>query len=408
MNIFTGNFQRVNCAWKQARAIILLVICILFALPVLSFSQSQYEQEQKKELEKLFTERAYDCNDIYKNCTRLIADYYAKGDLDSVRVVVNYWQSTCYGAASLVRFQTLFWMQSETAPLVMAPNILLRSLRYYKWYYAYGDRERREYRDSHQERFDKLVDSLATNALKKAEPHSLEHHIARIYCGEPDSLYHFLQVEPGANTPLGQEYRRFADSVRYAPEEYFGLSSGAWVPVGKRELLGVKPLLSFFTGHRWNRYLIELYMGIAFLQSKSPYVVKAGDSLIETEDFNCGMFGFELGRELLRTQHHEFDAMVGAGAQVVNAIYVDDEKYKDGKQYWSALGTVGVRYRLYPVKYNSTFIYFQPMLEFSTINTEGGTDLSGAAITFRLGVSFRGFYSTKEKQQVLREMEYEY
>lgn len=371
------------------------------------FSQVAQDSVERKEIEQLFSKRSFNCDDIYENCGQLVTDYYERGKLDSVAYVVDYWQSQCYGAPALVRLQVLLALQSGFMPADLYASTLFRAIRYYKWYYRYGDEDSRKYRASHESAFDTLIDKLAASALEKTAPQSVEHQIVCAMTGAPDSLYHLLQ-RPGSTSGLSEAYRARADSVRYSSEEYFGLFSGTWMPQGERHILANQALVGVTTGFKWHRFIFEImFYGAVGGQSKS-YDVNVGGMLHPSTDFNLLVYAGDFGYEFWRNQHHEIDGLIGIGVQEAVLIFEGSKEYEDGKLAYAFHTSAGLGYRFYPFKYNSTFLFVQPRVELGKINTDGGSDLSGYALSIRIGICFRSFGKSKQKYPALRELEYEY
>jgi len=58
----------------------------------LSLSMTIHAQE---DLDRLMTRRAPNCQDIAYNSMELIIDYYQKDQIDSVDIILKYWEEKC-------------------------------------------------------------------------------------------------------------------------------------------------------------------------------------------------------------------------------------------------------------------------------------------------------------------------
>ena len=83
-----------------------ILAIILMSIALCGFSQVN--------LDHLMIKRAPNCEDIAYNSTYLIINYVEKQDIDSAKLVLNYWQSNCGNNEAIIRTKILFAIKEKS------------------------------------------------------------------------------------------------------------------------------------------------------------------------------------------------------------------------------------------------------------------------------------------------------
>lgn len=163
---------------------------------------------------------------------------------------------------------------------------------------------------------------------------------------------------------------------------HWALGSGVWSPQSAAGLLGNKMEITGRAGYRQRGFLIDLVGTLRFLDADAPYWVRADNAIRSTEYFFGGYFGLESGYECIRLNRFALDLHGGIGVDGFDCFGSDDNKPQ--KSINSANLNVGVTPRIFVNKYKTRYLGLQIKYNWLKYGTNGGSDLSGNAISVNL------------------------
>ncbi len=351
------------------------------------------------------TRRPLTCWEVEYNCKYLIPEYYANGKLDSVNILLNYWQKKCRWnnneiierARLLLSIQMGTFKEENLKPAVFHQltdynrnKVSYKVNRYYNYRYYY----RQSTEDS---LFDAFINIMAKK-LKTKQLSPAEQLLSRLY--SDSAIVHIdtmIRNKKFDGTYLQKIYKHYKDSILHQPCMEAGLYTGYFNPLGNNKILGNKGIIGVFAGSKSRGNTFDFVLDVKPGSSKGKYNVMYKDSLTATDTCNFFYIGAEYSRALVTTQKSEFYFAFGFGGERLASIHSNDTKKIDGKHFWSPNVSGGLGFKYY---YDYRH-YFGLQANFNYLNfkNKGGTDITGNAFTIRL---IWGVSSNFEKQNFFK------
>lgn len=364
---------------------ILLLLLLNFVI-----SKSIISQDIEK---MILSKKSPTCKDISQSTSEVFASYIEKRDIDSAKLILNYWEEKCEVSEPIMRAKILI-------------NLLgFKSIDYlvndnFMWYiYNFQDRQdfelqRFNYYDAEpyfgfvkpQSLFDRVVAKSFTQLLDNYDLDNQSKLISKLYSGESDSIFYELQKEEFSKSPIADEYWAEVNRVKSLIESHFGWITGVWIPTGKLTTLGVHPDLGFLGGWKKEKWNYDFIMAFKFLKAKNEYLARRKSSNTNelTDHFFGGQIGFEVGRDIFTRKNHEFQLISGVAIDGIDVLEEDVDRNLDARSIVSYNFNIGLGYRVYT---NGNF-YLGLRAKYNVIDytINDATDLTGNAFSLQLVV----------------------
>ena len=332
------------------------------------------------EIEGLFTECEFGCDEVVTNCERLILELHARGSLDTVQAVLDYWDRHCPSINSGRLSVMLKLVQGERVE--WEPCELLQYARYRPF-------QRAGILVNHvwslglaTDPIDSLGTQIARDLLASGSVSGLDSIACIAHAGYVDEFYSTIRSPQYLDTPFRRCYDSVVNEELKRPELYLGGFVGLWFPTGRRSQLGTHPLVGVSAGWVQGVLTCEAAASLGFLKAAHDFSVEQEGNLVSTRDFGLISLALDGERTLVRSPKHRLDFVLGLGTQLLQTAW--DESAENPKSIASMQVAVGLAYKLYTGRYIGSFFKVQPRFEMSTMHT-GGTDLSGSAFVIRVG-----------------------
>jgi len=349
--------------------------------------------------EKYMRHQHLSCADVSLNCFDLVPRFFYEDKPDSLFALLDYWEGKCGPAEPIVRTRILAAIWDGTFDEKNLGEDIIQDLLWYRqrrlppmersyslWEYGYPFADELEDLPELAD-YDVFTADLAHQLLAAAEPGSVERLLCLFYAGDDDSLFREIQEQQYAGTALRAAYDADAAAYSRITDVEFVLYGGAWDPQGGLGRLGAQPLLGGQIGVRARRWLARVTGEVRLGSAADYYAVWHQDELVWTKNFFGTYVGADFGLQLLRTRRHGLELFVGAGYEGIQALTGDDyvDEFGDPDARWlSSLNlSAGTGYRLYLGQGGRQFLGLEARYEDTNFSTDGGSDLSGDAWSFR-------------------------
>ncbi len=337
----------------------------------------------------LTRDRPTDCPTYILNAKRLIPGYYESGKMDSIDAVLNFLDSACSNCAfEFEPFKKLLAIEANTFNDPLCGIEFIDGILGWRYYYSFpfddflmrGMSSRVCEPDA--SRFESLVQSLATSLSETTDPLSLAHVYCKHIKGDDQYILEHLKSGDYAQTCLGLAYQNRVDSLEQRLKTgvlgHWALGVGVWSPQSAAGQLGNKMEIVGRAGIHKHRYIADLVGAFRFLNSAEPYEVGVNGKAKITEYFSGGYFGFEGGYECIRGNRIAIDLLGGVGWDGFEA-FNSDKNYR--KTVKTANLNISITPRIFINKTRTRYIGLQGKYNWLKYGTEGGSDLSGNAIS---------------------------
>ncbi len=340
-------------------------------------------------LDHLMTRRYIDCRDVNYNCTILLPDYYQKGKLDSVAMLIKYWEQKCshysdpkiYHIKFLLSFTTPTFEEKNNKKSFFEEQILYRKMRMF----GSPDQSFRKFSlydiDTSHLHF---IQSLAKEALTK-ELNPTEKVLVRLYL-DTTMTANLRQLERKEynNSKIQQEYFAFKDSIFRALQFGLGCSLSYFNPLGANKILGNQMALGVSMNWKKHKNLFSLVADFKLGASKQQYYTVHKDSLVASKQLNGIYSAAEYSRILVQKNKFELLSHLGFGIARIMPISLPEgsKDNTDKKIIRSPDLNFGFSFR-----YSATGFAFwgvQAQYHFLNFKNKGGTDISGNAFSLKL------------------------
>ena len=357
---------------------------------VLLFSIS-FTINAQDDLDKLMTKKAPNCRDIAFNSTELITDYYHKGQIDSVEIILKYWEEKCGESEPIMRTKILLSIENDEFSESIYDSTIVNSIlnyanrinaenpdnmyNYYSYYFGYVPIK---------SDYDNFTKEFAEKISNEQNENSLELFFCKLYSNEFKQPIKELKENPAYdNSKVRSYYNKEIEKYIYKPDFHISVLSGIWIPTGNLTLLGNHPILGFQMGMRKKKMTYNITMAFKFLKSENDYFILKNGEIDTTNHFFGGYVGVDLDREIYKNKKSQFDLLAGIAYDGFDAIKTntnDDNTDNDKSHSINSLNlNIGFGYK-YFIK-RDWYISLQGKYNFVNYKNNGGTDFSGNSIT---------------------------
>jgi hypothetical protein len=383
------------------------IILLFFLFVFKSFLYSQTG------IDKLITEKAPNCEDIAYNCSQLIEKYYISNNIDSLKLVIDYWEKKCGLSEPILRTKILLSIKENNFTESLYDSTVYDYIRkykdrieckqptetyfYYKIYFSFVQINGA---------FDKFTTRLANELKNSQNENKIEFLFCKLYSGYPNEFFEGIQNKDKYNgTKLKEYYYKLIDKYINLPEFHWSLYSGIWIPLDNAKILGNHPLLGFEAGSKCKKFSYNISINLKFGRTANEYLIVLKDSIRKTNYFLGGYIGFDVERELLKIRNNEIEIRLGIAYDGFSTLQVNtNDKNPDndeGRSINSLNLNAGISYK-HNFK-NNKYIGIRGKYNFVQYKNTGGTNLSGNTITIEL---VYGGFTNYQKQYNLKALNY--
>ncbi len=361
---------------------------------------------QAFDLDYLMTRRYIDCRDVKYNCAILIPQFYQKGKLDSMDMLLHYWQQKCGEFSSPEIYHIRF--------LLSLVNHTFDEKNFSKTFFNQQTDFRKHQIERANDRYERFsmygmdtlhlsfIQFLAKEALRK-ELNPAERVLAQLYLdtikiANKTANLKQLEKEQYNNSKIQQQFFAYKDSVFKVPQIDFAYSTGYFNPLGANKILGNQMTLGVWLGWKRYRNIFDFVIDFKLGSSKQEYYTTYRDSLIASKQLNGVYSAVEYGRVLVKKNQFEFLSLIGLGIDRIQPIVSPkgskDDSYKKLIRSPDFNFGLGCRYSY------KEFGYLGIQVQYHLLNhkNHGGTDISGNAFTVKL---FMGVSSSNVKRDFM-------
>lgn len=383
---------------------ILLLALILIASTV-------FAQDEADPLHKLLTrESIFKCSDYAYNASMLIPQYYENGDLDSIMIVLKYWEDKCGQTDRILRAKILMTIRNNEFSediydddviyfAIRGRRIMERRMEY--GYNAWSDPEHVD------DNFDKFIKKLAQEVCALNHEGTIEYLWGQYFSNEFNYFFNELKKTQYNGTKLRRIYLETIDTYKYnrGGQSHYAVPFGMWHPIGNLSLVGDHPDLGLEYGKRNGKNQLDMSIYVRFLDADQIYYVSREDGVVDsTDDFVDFYIGFDYSRFLSRLGPIELWAVAGLAYEGMTTV---DDLPKDGQDRKVIIGTlngnVGLATKIYLNKYQTWYLGFYGRFNAVNFNTRAGTDLSGNVITYGIKI---GYYTMGSGNEILKALNF--
>jgi hypothetical protein len=357
----------------------------------ISLSMPIYLAAQTDDLDKLMTRRQIDCRDIVYNCWFLIPEYYQKERLDSVQILMDYWEHKCGMNEELYRAKFLFSILNRTFDDKKLDTNIFNDILQRNANKVYANSARHYYRPRFEYKMDTIFDNFITRLGRRVLNQNLtktEAFLVKSYVDTVPTQLSELDNKMYNNTNIQRLYFQYKDRRFKKPNVHIGLYGGYFNLTGNNKILGDKGILGAYMGYQFNKNQIDLIGDVKFGRVQETYYVVNKGKLVGTNECSGLYLGLEYSRVLVKKPLFDLLFLAGAGGERITSIYEDKTNNITPKFFWSPTFNGGLGFRRY---YNTNKLDFENIpywglqMRFNYLNfvNTGGTDISGDAFSFR-------------------------
>jgi hypothetical protein len=383
-----------------------LIICTFFIVSA-AYVYSQSDQDT------VIIDKPIDCETVAYNSTNLIMYFYATHDFDSVKIVLDNWQTNCGNSEPIVRTRILFAIlennfSEDLYDSTMVDYVLNYLKRmdttstadlYYNYQNYFGFIPIRE-------EYDYFTQCIADTLLQLVFYNPMELFFSELYANvladpvkeiQTDTIYN--------NTEFKSYYYKRVDKYRYKADLNFNVFTGIWIPFDNAALLGNHPVLGFQIGAHFQKMTYNFTLAFRLLKSKNEYTILRNGNIETTDNFFGGYVGVDVEREIYRFGKNEFDILAGIGYDGFTSVITNTEDDNPDNDVGNSIGSINTNFGLgYRHHFsNRRYIGIQGKYNFVNYVNTGGTNLSGDNITISI---FYGGFSNSQKDYELNELRY--
>ncbi len=247
-------------------------------------------------------------------------------------------------------------------------------------------------RAPYSEYFD-FIKTMATEQLKKPGLSPVEKFLLNFFANPSKQALNQLNDSEYNGSLLQEAWLDMSSRKASFQGFHVGFAAGEWIPQGNLSAIGNHPYCNFVIGGRGknDKFMCDIAGGFRFGSSPNNYKVKVNDSAINTKSYIGYYAGLEETFAVWRNYRHEVDVFAGLAWEGYSTTPDTSVSYLSSVNF-----NVGVGYKLY-VKHKQkknnmvhSYIAFQAKYHFIHYANDGGTDLTGNALT--VGLAY-GWYS---------------
>jgi hypothetical protein len=365
------------------KRIILALLLTWFLLPV------PRVQAQEIDINHLVDGQQFSCEKIALALTTIIPIYYWDNASDSLFSLMAFWQHHCEGPEPLVRFRTLYTIETNTFSDDWYPDNILDLLYDYEemvtthedgpWYYDHFDREF----FTVDEDFSKFTRDLADNLKPYTDLQPVERFFVDFYSHDFRKAFRMLESGALGGTRIDSLYRQRNHRVITARKRYLGAYLGLWSPGGNLSTLGNHPQIGFFSGSSRNRAVFNFNFLMVFGNAANPYHVVANNTLFTSENYLSLHMGFDGGLAVVKTTNSALIASVGLAYEGFESLTLGQQEQYEMSNFIGTFNlNLGLQYRF--MHFDGSLFGLQAKYHFVNYQNPGGTDFSGNVVTVGL------------------------
>lgn len=355
------------------------------------------------------------CEDVTANSSYLFSHYLDNNQIDSAKLILEYWESKCGLTEPTFRANVLLnLVQGNSIESLIDSYSINFILKYkerrhfskanmllnydnYKSYYGYLP---------FQSRFDQKTLLIASEKINSTNPESIDYLFCELYADLNDSILIKVQEKAYENTSLRREYNSIVESLKPNPSMYMGLLFGAWVPTGSMKKIGVLPSFGMEVGADIGKMSYGLNMVYKGDKSKEVYLARNKETkqIDSTNYFSSASIGFDVGRLIFQTRRSNFRAQFGIGLDVLT-VFEDKNKEDDinsGTSIYSYNFNFGLNYRFYI----SDNFYIGAIAKYNSVDYKLGNIINFTANPITFHITFGMFANDMYNRNILDRLNY--
>jgi len=362
-------------------------------------------------IDKELLSQTPNCENVAYNSSRLIDQYFAKKNYDSIGVVSSRWEEFCGLTEPLFRLKVLQQIQNKAFNEEwINKEYLLNFVFLYQDRLDYSKEQNAKqiyerYKISFgyislNSQFDDLTVVWANSLLENSDLNPIERAFCLLYSNQSDAFWQILKDQKALGTKLQDVYTELVRKTNKKPETNLGLISGVFLPNGNlAQVIGAKALFGLQAGMKINKLQYDLTIIFKAGSPKQEYEVLYNNEITKTDAFSSGYIGLDLAYQLSNNFKHEFDAIGGIGYDYMFAVLADTEKNTEPLKFNSLNLNAGIGYRFYLKR--MSYLGIQAKYNIIDFNNIQGTDLSGNYVSLILTYNFFG---NREKKTMLERL----
>lgn len=377
-----------------------------FSLFIFLITTSIFAISSPSSLDNAMNKKAVNCWDIWYNAGNFIVKYSADNNLDSIKIIKEYWKEKCGYNEPLMRLDILeAIINKESVEKFLDSNSISKLV----WY-----KNRKNSLKEAPENFRRInnwynyalepsFDSLTINMARSINIDNLsftEELFVNFYLDSFNLFFEQVYSAPKANIISKLVYAQIKKAQNIG-ELTMGLNSGVWIPFGNLEKVGNHPYLGVFMGGKYKRFILDLNTTFKFLKSKESYTVLQNNIYYDKNDFVCSYIAIEPSFILFQHNKHNINLLTGIAYDGWAVLFLNKEENTE----YQSIGGLNLNFGLGYQFFYSTFgnLGIDLRYNFNNFKNEGGTDFSGNALT----LGFRwGFSGNIQKINIYKNLEY--
>jgi len=335
--------------------------------------------------------RVLTCEDVAENCAELFVRYYKAGNMDSVALILDYWEGKCGNTEQIQRACILFAIdQKQYRNAVLKPGILDKVL-------DYKDKENSSDTKKNIDAFDIFTQQLAASMMTRVSKSGMSYAWCEFYGKDPDRLLKRIQNREFEDSALSVEY--FAEVSQLKINGFFHIATlvGAWLPFGKLSDFGSHPEIGYSIGGGAGRFNIDVNVGYRFGHTSVAEIQYKKDT-VKSDCFSGYFLGMDLGISILRKRQNELLFAGGFGYE--NFKIVSSNDIPAMESYYLNMGAAYRRH----LQHNT---YLGIQIKYNMMHYLSGSPFNdtGNVLLTRI---FIGWTSGGKKTYQLRRLQYQY
>ena len=372
------------------------ILFLIISLPI--FGQADY-------VESLMTRRYLSCADILYNVSYLIPDFYEKGNKDTLRAIMAYWEDKCKFSSELLRCKVLLSIDNSSFDeIVYKDNDIRNMLRLCErttihdnkriyWDYDYPNPY--YFDNESEERLKKFIITMSKTLLETKDVSAVEKFFLLVYANDFDKAMEMLDSDELEGTRIKELYLQQKKSREQDVYFHNDWMIGVWIPHGNLDLLGTHPFFGYRLGMKYQKITTDLTLGFKFGKSPNAYQVYKDNKIWDTDYFAGIYFGLDAGFELFRLGKNSIDIIGGVAYENINTL---DEKNEDccsccsnnnnkiSHNLNSLNLNIGLGYKFHfkKIRYNQRYLGIDFKYNFVNFKNPHGTNLDGNTYTVNL------------------------
>ncbi len=337
------------------------------------------------------------CENLSVGYAMQVSQEIAQANFDNLPPVLMVWQQSCGAIEPLFRARTLLMIHDGVLTRENEPENLLEMAINFEIRNGLMDDEDVEKRDDYFETyrdyfgyvpvnspFDRETRKLANTMLAEGQYDDLAKALLTLYSGRTHDFFQILKKGELEGTVLQESYRKRVKELRGKPEFNLGISSGIWMPTSDLQALGNKPFAGVLVGVKRGRWAVNASFEMRFGTAGDEVFIHSRDTITRAKHYQGGFLGLEATGLVLETGRFRSGLFLTTGFDITDLV--EEGQDPRGKTLYSpAIATGFFLGYAFP---NRTQLAIKPGIQFLNYKNDGGTPLSGNAITLRLVFSY--------------------